>query len=524
MILSEIGFVSLILGIVGLILGIFTTLLIDVFSSNSKIKKANETAENLKLNATNKATEIITNAQNEGKSVVKELKAEAEEEIRTKKKELSDQENRLLQREANIDKRDASLQSKEAMLDNKQNQLHQRSDDLDKREKSLEEKENSIDEQIENIAKLTVNQAKEKIMEIAKEKSALDVAKFLKEAEENAHDKANSKAQNILALAIEKYSQDVANERTTSSVTLPSDDLKGRIIGRDGRNIRAIEQLTGVDLIVDDTPEVITVSCFDPIRREIAKHSLEILIKDGRIQPGRIEEIVNKSKEEINEIIHKAGEDTLFELGINNMAKEITDTIGKLKYRTSYGQNGLQHSKQVAILCGLMAAELGADQMLAKRCGLLHDLGKALDFEQEGSHVDLGVKMAKKYGENDVVLNAIEAHHGQVEPQTLYANLVIAADTLSAARPGARSESMENYIERIEKLESISKGFKGVKEAFAISAGREIRVMVTPEEVDDLKSYKLAKDIREKIENELTYPGQIKVTVIREVRANEIAK
>lgn len=346
----------------------------------------------------------------------------------------------------------------------------------------------------------------------------------MKNKEEQAEEEAETKARDILALAMSKYSQEVTCERTVSVVSLPSDEMKGRIIGREGRNIKSLESLLGVDIIIDDTPEVLTISCFDPIRRETARMTLDALIKDGRIQPGRIEELYAKCKAEMDSIIKKAGEDAVNRLGLPRIHRELIQYIGRLKFRTSYGQNVLEHSIQVAYLCGIMAAELGLDQNMAKRAGLLHDIGKAADFELEGSHVEVGARLAKKYGEPDVVINAIESHHGDKPAKYVISTLVVAADTLSAARPGARSETLENYIKRIEDLETICKGFDGVSNCFAMQSGREVRVAVIPEKIDDAASYKLARDIRDKIQNEMTYPGQVKVSVIRELRAVEIAK
>lgn len=506
--------------VIGLILGLLFMRFYPIFGlkqAQNKIKKAMKDGEI-------KAEQIVRNAQLDAKSVVYEMKVEAEKEIKEKKSEVSAFENKLLQREQSIDRRDIALQTKEDHLEQKNEQLNNKIADLDKKETSLNVKLDSIIAELEKVAMMSTAEAKSELFKRVEDKMSQEVAAYIKNQEEEAKDKANDFARNYLSLAIQKYSQEVATEKTVSVVALPSDDLKGRIIGREGRNIRALEQMTGVDLIIDDTPEVITVSCFDPIRREIARLSLEYLIKDGRIQPGRIEEIVEKARAEVEEITKKAGEDAVFQLGISKINKELVHILGKMKYRTSYGQNALQHSMEVAYLAGVMAAELGLDQHLARRAGLLHDIGKAIDYEVEGSHIEIGSRLAKKYGEHPVVINAIESHHGDVPSIYAISNLVAAADTLSAARPGARSESLENYVRRIEQLEQISKSFEGVSAAFAIQAGREIRVMVVPEKVDDIRAFKIARDIREKIETELTYPGQIKVTVIRETRVSETAK
>lgn len=511
-------------GSIGLVLGVICGILFMRVKPIFGLKEAQKKVQKAVKEAETKAEQIVRSAQLDAKSLTYEMKAEADKEIKEKKAEVQNLENKILQREQSIDKRDIALQGKEEILDQKNEQLTKRSKELDKREQDLEVKFDAIIKELEKVSAMTQQEAKQVLFERVQEKIAGEIASYIKTKEEEAKDKVNETARNLLGLAVQKYSQEVACEKTISVVALPSDDLKGRIIGREGRNIRTLEQKIGVDLIIDDTPEVITVSCFDPIRRETARLALEYLIKDGRIQPGKIEEAVDKATQEVNESTKSAGEEAMFKLGINKINKDLVNIIGRLKYRTSYGQNVLQHSIQVAYLAGIMAAELGVDQYLARRAGLLHDLGKAVDFEMEGSHVDIGVRLAKKYGERPEVINAIASHHGDVPANNVISNLVAAADTLSAARPGARSESLENYIQRIEKLEQISKEFEGVSNAYAIQAGREIRVMVVPSVVDDIKSFKLARDIREKIENELTYPGQIKVTVIRETRATEIAK
>ena len=511
-------------GSIGLVLGVICGILFMRVKPIFGLKEAQKKVQKAVKEAETKAEQIVRSAQLDAKSLTYEMKAEADKEIKEKKAEVQSLENKILQREQSIDKRDIALQGKEEILDQKNEQLTKRSKELDKREQDLDTKFDAIIKELEKVSAMTQQEAKQVLFERVQEKIAGEIASYIKTKEEEAKDKVNETARNLLGLAVQKYSQEVACEKTISVVALPSDDLKGRIIGREGRNIRTLEQKIGVDLIIDDTPEVITVSCFDPIRRETARLALEYLIKDGRIQPGKIEEAVDKATQEVNESTKAAGEEAMFKLGINKINKDLVNIIGRLKYRTSYGQNVLQHSIQVAYLAGIMAAELGVDQYLARRAGLLHDLGKAVDFEMDGSHGDIGVRLAKKYGERPEVINAIASHHGDVPATNVISNLVAAADTLSAARPGARSESLENYIQRIEKLEQISKEFEGVSNAYAIQAGREIRVMVVPSVVDDIKSFKLARDIREKIENELTYPGQIKVTVIRETRATEIAK
>ncbi len=362
------------------------------------------------------------------------------------------------------------------------------------------------------------------IMKRVEENMSLEIANYIKEQEAEAKLKANEVAKSLIVSSMQRYSNDVASDQTVSTISLPNDEMKGRLIGREGRNIRTIESVTGVDLIIDDTPEAIVISSFDPLRREIAKITIETLIKDGRIHPARIEEVYEKVSNDMNEKITEMGNEACYELGLSKVDPKLVNLIGKLNFRTSYGQNALQHSKEVGQLCGLMAAELGENVSLAKRAGLLHDIGKAIDFEVEGSHVELGEEIAKKYKEDEVVINAIKSHHGDCEPTSVISILVQIADTLSAARPGARNDSLENYIKRLEQLEEIGNSFDGVEKTFAMQAGREVRVMVKPEEVDDLTSFKIAREMKDKIENEMQYPGTIKITVIRETRAQEEAK
>ena len=511
---------SIISGIVGILVGA----VIMMIASKLGLNRSKQQADLVMTEARSKADSTLRQAVLDGRTQAYELKLEAEKEIKSRKAELIDQENKLSRREDNLNMRDQQLINKEKQLEDKNRKVNEKLQSLEKMENDLQAKIDVQIVELERIASMSANDAKKELMEAVEKKMDKEVSTYIRDREEEARTKASDVSRNIIALAIQRYAQEETIERTVSVVTIPSDEMKGRIIGREGRNIRAIEQATGVDLIIDDTPEVITVSCFDPIRREIARRALEYLIKDGRIQPGRVEEVVNKVTKELEETIYKTGEEAVFKLGIGRIDKELVRILGRRRYRYSYGQNVLQHSMEVAYLTGMMAAELGLNQSLAKRAGLLHDIGKGLDFEMDGSHIELGYKLAKKHGENEIVLNAIQSHHGEVEPKNLISNLVAAADALSAARPGARVESFENYIKRLEDLEAIANGFEGVNKTFAIQAGREIRVMVEPEKVNDVTCHKLAKDIRDKIEAELTYPGQIKVVVIRETRVSELAK
>lgn len=507
-----------------LIVGIFVGIGIMKVAGKHGLDRAITKSQDILEEANSKAETITRQAILDAKQQTYELKLQAEKEIKNQQNKLLQVENKLMRQQDSLNFREENLARKEKKIDEKDQQITGKLANITKMEEDLQAK---IDQQLvelERVANMSQADAKVELMEAVEKKTEAEIATYLRDKQEEAEAEASSVARNIISLAIHRYSQEETIERTVSTVTLPSEEMKGRIIGREGRNIKAIEQATGVDLIIDDTPDIITVSCFNPIRREIARQSLEILMKDGRIQPGRIEEVVQKVTDELEETIFKIGNEAVFKLGIGKMNRELIKLVGRMRFRYSYGQNGLSHSVEVAHFAGMMAAELGLNQALAKRAGLLHDIGKALDFETEGTHVELGSKVAKKYGENPIVINSIEAHHGDTAPTDIISVLVAAADTISAARPGARYESMEGYIQRLENLEKIALDFEGVEKAFAIQAGRELRVMVQPEKIDDVRMVKVAHDIRERIENEMTYPGQIKVTLIREVRAQELAK
>lgn len=506
--------------IAGLAFGIVIMFLVSKAGLNKDQQKAEKILRDAQMDADAKIKQAVL----DGKTQAHELRVEAEKEIKEKKQEAMNFENKLIRREDSLNFREEALMQKERQMNDKMQKVADKLSSLDAKEKKLQEQ---IDQQIvvlEGVAKMSSQDAKKELFAVVEKKMEHETIAYIKDKEEEAKASAKEKAQNIIALAIERMAQQETQERTVSVVSIPSEEMKGRIIGREGRNIRAFETATGVELNIDDTPDVITITCFNPVRREVARLALEHLIHDGRIQPGRIEEVVKKYQMEIDQEIQKAGEDAIFKLGIGRIDRDIVRLIGTLKYRYSYGQNALQHSMEVAYISGALAAELGLNQQLAKRAGLLHDIGKALNIEQDGSHVELGYKFCKKHGEKEIVLNAIQSHHGDVEAKFLTSHLVIAADTISAARPGARKESAQAYIDRLENLEKIANEHEGVQSAFAIQAGREIRVLVHPDQVDDFNCTKIAREIRERIEAELTYPGQIKVNVIREVRAQEIAK
>ena len=512
--------ISILLVVVGLLVGAFIMIIVNKLKVSAAQKEADKLIQDAKKEAEKAKRDGILELKEESYK----LKNQTDAEIKEKKKELNDLNQRIDNREKSLDKRDELLTEREKNLDQKDKDLLAQQKEIQEKDAKME---SIIKEQIallEKISGFSKEKARETILKKVEDEMGKEISIYLKEREDAAKLEADRKAKELIVSSMQRYSSDVTSEQTVSTVELPNDEMKGRIIGREGRNIRTIEAVTGVDLIIDDTPEVIVLSSFDPLRREIAKVTLETLIKDGRIHPARIEELYDKVCEDYKKIIREKGEEALFELGISKVDPEIVELVGKLAFRTSYGQDALAHSKEVAHLVGLMASELGENVQLAKRAGLLHDIGKAIDFEVEGSHVEIGADIAKKHGEDKVVINAIESHHGDKKAEYIISELVAVADALSASRPGARNDSLENYVKRLEELESIGNSMEGVEKTFAMQAGRELRVMVKPDEIDDLSSYKIAREIKDKIEDTMQYPGTIKVVVIRETRAEEVAK
>lgn len=511
----------------GLALGAFITLIFFIvyrMISKSKAQTIENEAQKVVDDAKRDAERIRKEASLEAKDILYQAKSDIDKEMRDRRGELNQFERRVNKKEEHLERKLEQVEQRGNDLSSKEKEMQKKNEAIREKEVQVEKLINEENARLEEISGLTMEQAKSELFRKVEEESRFEAAKLAKQVEDEALETADKNAKRVVSLAIQRYASDYVADATITAVALPSDEMKGRIIGREGRNIRALESATGVDLVVDDTPEMVTLSSFDPVRRQIARISLERLIADGRIHPARIEEVVQKVSEEVDNTIKEEGDKAVFDLGLSGIHPDILKLIGRLKYRTSYGQNVLQHSREVAYLAGMMAAELGANVKLAKRGGLLHDMGKAIDHEVEGAHHHIGEDIARKLGENDCVINAIACHHGDIDPTCVEAALVAAADALSAARPGARRESLENYIKRLEKLEEIATSHKGVDKCFAIQAGREIRIIVKPDDVSDDASSLISREVARTIQSNLTYPGQIKVMVIRESRFVDYAK
>jgi ribonuclease Y len=510
--------------VLGIILGAFIGFWIRKRIIERQYESIKSYSKKIINEAHRKAKTVKKEAMLRAKDTIYQMKLDFEKETREKRGQLQTQERRLFHKEENLDKKIEQYESREKSLDKRENRISQIENELNEKKINYDELISKQREQLERIAGISIEEAKKLLIISMESEAKHDAAKLIRKIENEAREISQRKSQEIIALAVKRYAGDYVAEKTVSVVSLPNEEMKGRIIGREGRNIRAIEAATGIDLIIDDTPEAVILSGFNPVRREVAKVALERLIDDGRIHPARIEEIVKKVNKEIEAGIKEAGEQATFDVGIHGINPELIKLIGRLKYRSSYAQNVLQHSREVAFICGVMASELGLNVKKAKRAGLLHDIGKAVDHEVEGPHAIIGADLAKKYGESDAVVHAIAAHHEDIQPDSVLAILTQAADTLSGARPGARQEMLESYIKRLDDLEKIALSFNGVNQSYAIQAGREIRIMVEGDKIDDDHAFVLCKDIANKIEKELTYPGQIRVTVIRETRAVEYAK
>ena len=515
---------TVVLPIVALVAGAALGFFIKHIVVKNKIGNANNVAQTIIEESKLEAKTLKKEAIIEAKEDVFKLKTESEREIKERRNEIQKQEVRLIQKEESLDKKEASLDKKQEVIEQQQKSLKQQQEQLSKKQAELDKANDKVVAELEKVSAMTKEEAKQMLVDSIVADARKDAANIVRDIENEAKENGEKKAREIISTVIQRCAADQVSEITVTTIPLPNDDMKGRIIGREGRNIRALENATGIDIIIDDTPEVVIASGFDPVRRHIASKAIEKLITDGRIHPARIEETVEKVRKEVEQSIKEAGEAAIYDAGIFGVHPELVKTLGRLKFRTSYGQNVLKHSLEVSYIAGMMAAELGVDVALAKRAGLLHDIGKAVDHEVEGTHIEIGANLAKKYKESKEVVNAIMAHHGDVEPATVEAVLVAAADAMSGARPGARRETIEAYTKRLEKLEEICNSFNGVQKTYAVQAGREIRVMVKPEVVNDATTVLLAKDIAKRIESEMEYPGQIKVNVIRETRSVEYAK